>query len=163
MFGIIKDGHLVAGKSKDGQGHDLNSRKKVFLQAVLEKQVGKPIDDLGIVDNYGDNICLVLDPNILEDRSDYHFSVGWEYGAFSMDNSYGRNQKKSFLKHLSSKRDPTNEIVFDRSIPLFKYLVAIWVTANLPMEELRKIQKRVGRNVQIIKTPKIPSLVIDIT
>ena len=139
-------------------------KTKVYLQYILPEHVGRNLNDYALVESWDENVFFVMDESILKERSDYHMSVGWEYGNFVKGESF---PKKDFNKFVSSLRkrkpDPTNEIVFASDISLDKYMTAIWIGKDVTKKEAALLRDGLARRVPIIRATFVPGDIVDLT
>ena len=106
----------------------------------------------------------MLSTNILVNRSDYHMTIGWEYGVFVEGRSFVKEEQKKFMRALKRAKNVSNEIVFHGEISLEKYLAAVWIGSDVDNAFAADFSKRFAQYVPIIKTTKTPSgEVIDLT
>jgi hypothetical protein len=113
------------------QGSNKYSKGFVYTQIITTDQIGTDPNDLGLVDYYGEYAFFILNyEKLLAHRakvSDFHMTLGWEYGAYHLERSYGKNQLAQFMSDLMKSQNKQNEVVFQSSIPLWYYLREIWV------------------------------------
>lgn len=158
---VLRDGHLVAGASQ-GQGSKPGSTIKVYMQFILA--TNSLLNDYASVDTWDENVFLVFDHDkLLRERSDLHMTIGWQYGAFVMEDSYVKKDFDSFLRRIRRAKSKDNEVVFDRSVPCDKYLTAIWVGPDVSAKFIAEFRDHVGRSVPVIRTTHVPAEVIDLT
>lgn len=161
---ILRENKLSPGKGENGQGEKGDSRSKVYLQYILHRDVGRNLNDYAIVDSWDENVFLVMDESILRERSDYHMTVGWEYGNFVEGRSFSKQNFKRFVTSLANKApDPTNEIVFSSEISLDKYMTAIWIGKDVSNKEAAVLREVSTKGVPILRTTFVPGDVVDLS